>query len=152
MDRERFAADKPFPDALCDHGLEQLAQKIALAETAMPVLGKGRVVGHCAVEPEPAEPPVSQVQVHLLAQPPFRADAKAVADDQHADHELRIDRGTASVAIERCEVMPQLAEIEEAINGSQQVSARHILLEVEGVEELVLPAALPTHHRRAPSL
>jgi hypothetical protein len=48
--------------------------------------------------------------------------------------------------------MPELTEIEEAINGAQEVSARHVLLEVEGVEELVLPAALPTHHGAAPSL
>jgi SpoVK/Ycf46/Vps4 family AAA+-type ATPase len=47
---------------------------------------------------------------------------------------------------------PELAEVEEAIDGSQQVSARHVLFEVEGVEELVLPAALLTHHRCAPSL
>jgi hypothetical protein len=48
--------------------------------------------------------------------------------------------------------MPQLAKVEEAIDASQQVSAWHVLVEVEGVEELVLPAALLTHHRRAPPL
>ena len=46
--------------------------------------------------------------------------------------------------------MPQLAEVEEAIDGAQQMSARHVLLEVEGIEKLVLPAALLTHHGRAP--
>jgi protein subunit release factor B len=56
------------------------------------------------------------------------------------------------VAVERCEVMTQLAEVEEAIDGAQQVTARHVLFEVEGVEELVLSAALLTHHRCAPSL
>ena len=33
------------------------------------------MVGHCAVEPEPTKPPVGEVQVHLLAQPPLGADA-----------------------------------------------------------------------------
>jgi hypothetical protein len=46
--------------------------------------------------------------------------------------------------------MPQLAEIREAIDGSQQMCAQHVLLEIECVRELVLPAALLTHHRCAP--
>ncbi|HEY6356209.1 MAG TPA: hypothetical protein VIY30_17125, partial [Burkholderiaceae bacterium] len=35
---------------------------------------------------------------------------------------------------------------------SQQVRARHMFLKVEGAKELVLPAALLTHHGCAPSL
>src|SRR5215813_4329275 len=37
----------------------------------------------------------------LLAQPPFRADAEAVAHDQHADHQFWIDRRSAYGAVER---------------------------------------------------
>ena len=47
-------------------------------------VGKGRVVRHLAVEAEPAEPAVSEVQVNLLAQPPFRTNAVAVANQQQA--------------------------------------------------------------------
>src|SRR5580700_8310473 len=63
--------------------LEHLAQQIAVAEAAVPVLREGRVVRHRALEPEPTEPAVAEVQVYFLAQPPLRADAEAVADDQH---------------------------------------------------------------------
>jgi len=110
------------------------------------------VVRNGVIEVESAEPAIRQVQADLLTQPALGSNAEAVADDQHADHQLRIDRRAAGVAVERCEVMPQLAEVEEAIDGAQQMSARHVLLEVEGVEELVLPTALLTHHRFAPSL
>ena len=48
-----------------------------------------------AVEPQSAKPAVGEVQMDLLAQPPFRADAKTVAHDQHADHQFRIDRRSA---------------------------------------------------------
>ena len=50
-----------------DHGLEQLSQQITVTEAAMPTLGERRVVRHLAVEAEPTEPAVSEVQVNFLA-------------------------------------------------------------------------------------
>ena len=55
VDREAFAADQPFLDAAPHRRLEQLAQQIAVAEAAMPVLGEGRVVRNIALQAEPAE-------------------------------------------------------------------------------------------------
>ena len=43
------------------------------------------------VEVEFAEPPIRQMQGDLLAELPLRADAVAVADDEHPDHQLGID-------------------------------------------------------------
>jgi len=57
-----------------------------LAETAVPVLGEGRMIRHAAIEPEPAEPPIRQIEVDFLAQASLGADAKAVADNQHPHH------------------------------------------------------------------
>ncbi len=81
----------------------------------------------------------------FLAQPALRADAQAVADDQHADHEFGIDRGPASVAVERSQMLAQFAEIEETVNAPQQVIVWDVVFEVECVEQLVLNNA-PTHH------
>ncbi len=92
---------RPFVDAALQHGLEQPAQQITVAEAAMPVLRESRVIGHLAIEAQPAKPAVGQVQVDLLAQPPLRADAEAVADDQHPDQQLRIDRRPSHLAVER---------------------------------------------------
>jgi hypothetical protein len=50
------------------------------------------VVRHLAVEAEPTEPAVSEVQVNLLAQPPFGTNAVAIANQQHPHEQLRIDR------------------------------------------------------------
>jgi hypothetical protein len=77
-----------------------MAQEIARAEAAMAVLREGRMIRHLACQAEPAEPPVGQVQMDLLAQPAFRADAVAIADDQHADQQLRVDRRPAGLAVE----------------------------------------------------
>jgi hypothetical protein len=42
------------------------------------------VIRYVAIEAQLAEPAIRQVQVNLFAQPPLRADAKAIADDQHS--------------------------------------------------------------------
>jgi hypothetical protein len=55
VDRERFAPDDPFLDAARDNGLEQFSKQIALAKTAVAVLGKGRMVRDVARETQPAE-------------------------------------------------------------------------------------------------
>ena len=101
VDREAFAADQAFAHAATQHALEYMPQGVALAEAAVPVLGEGRVVRDRVFQVQPAEPAIRQVQVDLLAQPALGANAEAVADDQHADHQLRIDRWAAGVAVER---------------------------------------------------
>src|ERR1700730_6284880 len=90
IDSKGRPINQPFCHAASDHGLEQLAQQIAIAEAAMPILREGRVVRHLAIEAEPAEPTVGEVQVHLLAQPPFGANA--VANQQHPDEQFGINR------------------------------------------------------------
>jgi hypothetical protein len=57
------------------------------------------VVRHLAVKAEPTEPTVSEVQVNLRAQPPFRANAVAVANQQHPDKQFGINRRPASRAV-----------------------------------------------------
>ena len=57
----------------------------------------GRVL---RLQTEPAEPSVGQVQMDLLAQPPLRPDAEAIADDQHPDQQLGVDRRPAGRAVE----------------------------------------------------
>lgn len=54
----------------------------------------------------------------LFAKPAFRWNSEAVADDQHPDHQLRIDRWAARVAVEGGEVLAQLAQVEEAVDAS----------------------------------
>ena len=78
IDREAFAADQPLRDAAPHGRLEQLTQEIAVAESAMPVLRESRVAGHIALEPEPAEPAIGEVQMHFLAKGSLRADAEAI--------------------------------------------------------------------------
>ena len=55
VNREGLASHDPFLHAARHHRLKQLAQEIALAKPAVAVLGKGRMIGDLAVEPQAAE-------------------------------------------------------------------------------------------------
>jgi len=100
IDGKALAADQTFLDATAHHRLEQAAQQITLAETPVAVLREGRVIGHLAIEAKPTKPAISQVEVHLLAQPSFGANARAVTNQQHPDQQLGIDRRPTHRAIE----------------------------------------------------
>jgi hypothetical protein len=63
-----FAFHDPFRHAARHHGLEQLAQEIALAEAAVSVLGERRMIGDVAVEPQATEPTIGEIEMDLLAQ------------------------------------------------------------------------------------
>jgi len=69
-----------------------MTQQITLAKAALPVLRERRVIGNLSIQTEWAEPSVRQIEVNLIAEPPLGPDAHAVADDQHPDHQLRVNR------------------------------------------------------------
>src|SRR5215472_14471670 len=80
VDGKSFTPDQPLLDAAAQDALEHATEEIALPETAMPVLGKRRVIRHYPIQTEPTEPPVGQIEVNLIAQTPFRSNAEAVTD------------------------------------------------------------------------
>src|SRR5580765_3828595 len=84
--------------------------------------------------------------MNFVAQAPLRPNTEAVTDQEHPDHQLRVDRGASCVAVETSEVAAKLAEIEEPIDASQQMIGRYVCFKVERVEELVLRASLLPHH------
>ena len=129
-----------------------MSERIAVAEPAVPVLRERRVIGHCILETETTEPAVGQVEVHFFAQAPFRADAEAVAEQQHPHHQLGINRGATRVAVERREVLAEIGEIEEPINAAKQMIRGNVCVEVEGIKQSVLVAAVLSHHAAAYSM
>jgi hypothetical protein len=64
------------------------SEQVALSEAAMPVLGEGRVIRYRPIQTKPAEPPVGQIEVNLVAQAPLRSDTEAVTNQEHPDHQF----------------------------------------------------------------
>ena len=71
IDREPLGPDQALRHAALNDALKQMTQRIALAKAAMPVLGKGRVIRNLAVEAEPTEPAIRQIEMDLFAKPPL---------------------------------------------------------------------------------
>src|SRR5262245_39578156 len=92
----------------CPHNrLEHMAEGIAFPKAAVPIDRERRVIRHLVVEIEAAEPAIGKVKLNLLAQPALRPDAVAIADDQHPDHKLGVDRRTTDT---RCRSAPASRE------------------------------------------
>lgn len=92
-------AGKSFFDAAGDGCLEKMAQQLTLAETAMTILGEGRMVRNTIIQIKTAKPAIGQVQMHFFTKPPLGSDTKALAHQKHADQQLRVDRWTPGVAV-----------------------------------------------------
>ena len=102
------------------------------------------------IEVEAAEPPVSQMQIDFLRQPTFRPQTVAVPDNQHPDHQLRINRWPTDLAIIGLQprVHPAERRRHEYINTPEQVVLRYSIIEPERIEQAFLIPIQPPHHRR----
>ena len=98
--RKPVAAHQALAQAAFHHGLEEVPQDVALPEPAMAVAREGGMVGNFAVQSQTAEPSIGEVEVHLLAKPSLGPNAHTISNDQHPDHQLGSDRGTAHRAVE----------------------------------------------------
>src|SRR5438128_285308 len=148
IDGKAFATDQPFLHTPLNDALEHMSKRVALTKATVAVLRERRMVRHCIPETQSTEPAIGQIEVDLFAQPALGTNAKAVPHDQHPHHQLRIDRRPPSVAVERRKMTTQLAEVENSINTAQQVISRNVIVEIERVEQLPLPARSLPHHRR----
>ena len=99
IDGKAFTANQALSHRPPHHHLEQVTERVAVAEAAMAGLREARMIGNATLQTEAAKPPIGQVQVNLVAQPALGTNAEAVAHDQHADQQLRINRGAAHRAV-----------------------------------------------------
>lgn len=72
-----------------------MAKDVAVAEATVAIDRKGRVIRHLVTEIETAEPPIGEMKLDILTRLALEADAVAVADDQHPQHQRGINRGAA---------------------------------------------------------
>src|SRR3982074_3179111 len=112
------------------------------------------MIGNLIVEIEPAEPAVRKVKCDLPAKLSLETHAITVADNQHPDHQLRIDRRPADLAIEGRQLLAQVSQYprHDRIDPSQEMAYRNTAFQIEQIEQLALIARLPTHHEGPPPL
>jgi hypothetical protein len=84
--------------------------------------------------------------VDLLAEPPLRPNAEAVADNQHPDHQLGIDRRSPRAAVKWRQLSPYVAELYEPVDRPQKVMWRNMPFERELIEQRSLFDLPMSHH------
>ena len=149
VDGKALTLDQPCGQADADHALEHQAQQIAVAEASMPILRESGVVRYRVVQIEPTEPAIGQMKRDLLAQLELRADAVAVADDQHAHHQFGINRGSTRVAVKGRDLTMDAGQPlgDEGVDPAEEMAGRDALLQMKGIEELRLVVPLTPHRR-----
>jgi hypothetical protein len=105
------------------------------------------MIGDVTIKPQATEPPIGEIEVDLLAHPPLRANAEAVADDQHAYHQLGIDRGPSHIAVIGPQMRPQIRQVDETVDLAKHVIVGDVPLEAEAVKQRLLHHPPLAHHR-----
>src|SRR5215510_13435489 len=110
------------------------------------------MVRDLVLDAQVAKPAVGEVHLDLAAQRPLRADREHVPDNEHPDHEHRIDRGPADRGIVTRKLGVHPRQIQNRIDLAHQMIGRNNVIEMERIEQLALIALLPPHHRQPPPL
>src|SRR4029077_12621820 len=93
------------------------------------------MIGDSAVQSESAEPAIGEIKVNFVAEAALGTNAHAVADDQHADHQLGIDRGPAHLAVKRLQRLADIIEGEVTVDAPEHVIDRDVFLKAEIIEQ-----------------
>ena len=72
--------------------------------------------------------------MHFLTKPPLGPNAHAIANDQHSDHQVRINRRPANAAVKGCEFDAQHRQIKKPVNSPQHVISGNMLIQPKIVE------------------
>ena len=110
------------------------------------------MVRDLVLDAQTTEPAVCQIDLNLGTDPSLRPDSKDVTDQQHADHQFRIDRGASGVAVKRRKLLVDPTKIEHSIDPPYHVIGWNHFIKMECVEELPLTPCQPTHHALPPTL
>src|SRR4029077_1420028 len=84
------------------------------------------------------------------AQPSLRADGEHIANDQHADNQLGIDRWPTGVRIMGSKVGMDPGQVETRSDLTNQVIVGNGLFKTKRVKQPTLVVIEPPHHRPTP--
>jgi hypothetical protein len=92
------------------------------------------------------KPAICQIEMDFLAQASLGADAKAIPDDQHPDHQLGVDRWATHCAVKGGQPPPQLAKLDEPVDGPQHMVSGNVPFERKLIKQSSLLDSPTSHH------
>src|SRR5262245_32862569 len=130
--------------------LEDTAKEITLAEPLAAGTREYRVIWDVVLNVQASEPAIGEVHLHLTAQQPLRADGKNIVNDEHSDHEFRINRRAAERRVVRRQLRAHPGQLQHSRDLADAVIVRNDVIKAERVKKLALVSVEPTHHRSPP--
>jgi hypothetical protein len=106
-------------------------RKMPLVEPIIARTRERRMVRYLILDLQPAKLAIGKVHSHIPAQRTLRADRKHLADNEHPDHQHRIDRGTAKRRIVRCQLGVHPTQIKNGSNLAYRMIVRYRVVEAE---------------------
>ena len=78
--------------------------------------------------------------------PLMQSTTAPVADDQHPDHQLGVDRGAPDLAVEGAQVRPQARQINDPVDRAEKMIGWNVPLQAELIEQRLLRHPPFAHH------
>jgi hypothetical protein len=86
-----------------------------------------RVIWDFVLDRKPTKPAIGEVHLYISAYRSLRANGKHVADDEHSDHQFRINRASTHFRVKGREIGMNPRQIENRINLANWVIVRNCL-------------------------
>ena len=129
--RKTFAADQAGRNARANDTLEHAPKDGAVAKPLIARTRERRMIWDLVLDREPAKPAIGKVHLHLTTQRPLRADCKHIADDEHPDHQHRINRGPTNLRVIARQLGINPRQIKNCRNRANQVIVRHRIIKAK---------------------
>jgi hypothetical protein len=144
-----LALDEPSFHATVHDLFKELLKEVRLLKASMTVLGKRGVMGNLLIEAESGKPAPGQMHLQFLDQLALAGDAIEIADQQDAQQEFRIDRGSARIAVGVLQLLSNEIEADVPVNETEQVVFRNLIFDAKVVEQRLETGVLSHHNPQA---
>src|SRR6202167_4817072 len=101
------------------------------------------------IEPQAGEPAPSQMHAQLFHKFALAADSVEISDQENAQQELGINRGSARIAVAVFHLLPDELEADVLVDQPWQVGLRNLISEAEVVKERFGAVVLPHHDQQS---
>src|SRR5450755_2062673 len=116
-----LATNQTGGNAGLDDPFEHTTEEVSLAEALVADTRERRMIRDGILDAEPAEPTIGKVHLHFTTQQSLRTDRKDISNNQHPDHQFRIDRRATNQRIMRCKFTAKPGQIESRIDPPHEV-------------------------------
>src|ERR1700752_3566819 len=118
-------------------------------EPSMAVLREGGVIGNLLIKAESGKPAPGQMHLQFLDQLALAGDAIEIADQQDAQQEFRIDRGSARIAVGVLQLLTNEIEADVPVKETEEVVFRNLIFNAKVVEQRLGTGVLSHHNPQA---